>query len=68
GIIGKDYTRAKRENDGIRVGYFGRQTQQPLESVMIYQHINMQTYQHASIPTYQHTNIPTYQHANLSLW
>jgi hypothetical protein len=60
GIIREDYTRAKRENDGIRVGCFGRQAQQPLESMMIYQHTNMQTYQHISIPTYQH--------ANLSLW
>ncbi len=51
-VVGKDYKRAKRENDGIRVGCFGRQAQQPLESMMIY----------------QHTNISTYQHANLSLW
>lgn len=50
----------RKENDGIRVGCFGRQAQQPLESVMIYQHINMQTYQYISIPTCQH--------ANLSLW
>ena len=47
----------KRENDGIRVGCFGRQAQQPLESMMIYQHIN--------IPTCKRTSI---QHANLSLW
>ena len=32
GIVGKDYTRAKRENDGIRVGCFGWQAQQPLEA------------------------------------
>ena len=51
-VVGKDYKRAKRENDGIRVGCFGRQAQQPLESMMIY----------------QHTNISAYQHANLSLW
>lgn len=51
GIIREDYTRAKRENDGIRVGCFGRQAQQPLESMMIYQHINMQTYQHTSMQT-----------------
>ena len=50
-MIREDYTRAKRENDGIRVGCFGRQAQQPLESMMIYQHTNMQTYQHISIPT-----------------
>ncbi len=31
-----------------------------LESMMIYQHTNMQTYQHISIPTCKH--------ANLSLW
>ena len=43
GIIREDYTRAKRENDGIRVGCFGRQAQQPLESMMIYQHINIPT-------------------------
>ncbi len=41
GIIREDYTRAKRENDGIRVGCFGRQAQQPLESMMIYQHANI---------------------------
>ena len=68
GIIKEDYTRAKRKNDGIRVGCFGRQTQQPLESMMIYQHTNISAYQHTNIPTYQHTNIPAYQHANLSLW
>lgn len=49
GIIGKDYTRAKRENDGIRVGCFGRQAQQPLESMMIYQHTNMQIYHYGDI-------------------
>ena len=41
GIIREDYTRAKRENDGIRVGCFGRQAQQLLESMMIYQHANL---------------------------
>lgn len=50
----------KRENDGIRVGCFGRQAQQPLESMMIHQHIN--------IPTCKRTNIPACKHANLSLW
>lgn len=30
-VVGKDYKRAKRENDGIRVGCFGRQAKQPLE-------------------------------------
>ena len=57
GIIGKDYTRAKRENDGIRVGCFGRQAQQPLESMMIYQHTNMQTYQHTNMQIYHYGDI-----------
>ena len=48
-VVGKDYTRAKRENEGIRVGCFGRQAQQPLESMMIYQHTNMQTYHYGDI-------------------
>ena len=37
------------ENEGIRVGCFGRQAQQPLESMMIYQHTNMQTYHYGDI-------------------
>ena len=57
GIIKEDYTRAKRKNDGIRVGCFGRQAQQPLESMMIYQHTNMQTYQHTSMQTYHYGDI-----------
>ena len=36
GIIREDYTRTKRKNDGIRIGCFGRQTQQPLAGMMIY--------------------------------
>ncbi len=39
----------KEKNDGMRVGCFGRQPQQPLESVMIYQHINMPTYHYGDI-------------------
>ena len=31
----------KEKNDGIRVGCFGRQAQQLLESMMIYQHANI---------------------------
>ena len=38
------------ENDGIRVGCFGRQAQQQLESMMIYQHINIPTCKRTSIP------------------
>ena len=57
GIAGKDYARAKRKNDSIRVGCFGRQAQQPLESMMIYQHTNMQTYQHANMQTYHYGDI-----------
>ena len=65
GIIREDYTRAKRENDGIRVGCFGRQAQQPLESMMIYQHINIPTYQHANVPAYQHANMQTYHYGDI---
>ena len=47
----------EEENDGIRVGCFGRQAQQLLESMMIYQHTNMQTYQHTSMQTYHYGDI-----------
>ncbi|EEF78341.1 hypothetical protein BACCOPRO_03868, partial [Phocaeicola coprophilus DSM 18228 = JCM 13818] len=68
GIAGKDYARAKRKNDGVRVGCFGRQAQQPLESVMIYQHSNMQTYQHANMPTCKPITMVIYIAGSISLF
>ena len=56
------------ENDGIRVGCFGRQAQQPLESVMIYQHSNMQTYQHANMPTCKPITMVIYIAGSISLF
>ena len=56
------------ENDGIRVGCFGRQAQQPLESMMIYQHTNMQTYQHISIPTCKPITMVIYIAGSISLF
>ena len=61
GIIGKDYTRAKRENDGIRVGCFGRQAQQPLESVMIYQHTSIPTCKPITMVIYIAGSIPLFR-------
>ena len=55
----------KEKNDGVRVGCFGRQAQQPLESMMIYQHINIPTYQHANVPAYQHANMQTYHYGDI---
>mgnify|MGYP002227281470 CR=1 FL=1 len=68
GIIREDYTRAKRENDGIRVGCFGRQAQQLLESMMIYQHTNMQTYQHTSMQTCKPITMVIYIAGSISLF
>ena len=35
GIAGKDYARAKRENDGIRVGCFGWKKKTPMDGVTV---------------------------------
>ena len=61
GIIREDYTRAKRENDGIRVGCFGWQAQQPLESMMIYQHTNISTCKPITMVIYIAGSIPLFR-------
>ena len=49
------------ENDGIRVGCFGWQAQQPLESMMIYQHTNISTCKPITMVIYIAGSIPLFR-------